>query len=392
MTNESDVFYYTGKLTGQLAPGHQLVFSAFGDPTESVGHALDAAGILQDTIEIEAEQPRPHLRRRGRPRDLARGDGGPSLAEAHDRAGGGRPLLHRFPWTIRRVGNLRQSGKLRRPGPSDWRRLLRDPAVSGGLAEEDHFLASRDQVRAAGTALWKTGSLDHELKLGGGWRRSKYETTLHFPAPAPGPFLDRDGNVLNPRGVAGQAWYLWPGDLRARPGAALNVFDLDSQSQSVEGSLFLQDRIQLLGNVTLDLGVRADSFESTGDLTATDPSLQLKFGFGDMVAPRLGVAWDPVGKGRSRIFARYDRSYESVPLGLNWFAFAFDDSYHYLFEYPGGRQPSEHRQPGKVDTLRPARAPRRGSLACPIGGASSMSIRISSPSTATSSRWASNTR
>jgi outer membrane receptor protein involved in Fe transport len=60
----------------------------------------------------------------------------------------------------------------------------------------------------------------------------------------------------------------------------------------------------------------------------------MKFGFGDMIAPRLGVTWDPAGKGRSRIFARYDRSYESVPLVLNSFAFAFDYSYGYNFGYP----------------------------------------------------------
>ncbi len=368
VTNENDVFYYMAKLTGQLSAGHNLAFLAFGDPTETVNHALDAAGIIRDTT-------------KSRQNNLVLSYTGTA----------GRAI-----WLEAMAGRLWQKSTTEPAvdGPFyvDFTGLFGGPSASfaraencgdpdlligvvsfahgcvGGSAREDLFLASRDQVRGAGTALWKTGSLDHELKLGGGWRRSKYETSFHSPAPVPGPFRDRDGNVLNPNGLAGQAWYLWPEGIYGPDKVAeLSDFNVDSQSQSVEGSLFLQDRIQLLGNLTLDLGVRADSFESTGDLTATDPTLQMKFGFGDMIAPRLGVAWDPVGNGRSRIFARYDRNYDSVPLAINRFAFSFDYTYHYLFEYPeDGSLPS-------VNNLGKAIPCGTNSLgeviyACPIGG------------------------
>jgi outer membrane receptor protein involved in Fe transport len=94
----------------------------------------------------------------------------------------------------------------------------------------------------------------------------------------------------------------------------------------------------------------------------------MRFGLGDMIAPRLGVAWDPVGDGRSRIFARYDRSYASVPLGLNRFAFSFDYTYHYLFEYPeDGSLPSVNNL-GRSLPLPCFGHPGERLVACPIGG------------------------
>jgi hypothetical protein len=65
------------------------------------------------------------------------------------------------------------------------------------------------------------------------------------------------------------------------------------------------------------------------------------------------VSSDHLGNGRSRIFARYDRSYESVPLALNSFAFAFDYSYSYTFGYPeDGSLPSVNNL-GKTIAARP---------------------------------------
>jgi hypothetical protein len=45
----------------------------------------------------------------------------------------------------------------------------------------------------------------------------------------------------------------------------------------------------------------------------------------DPLAPRVSVAWDPLHDGRSRVFASWDRLYESVPLDLNQRAFGTTD-------------------------------------------------------------------
>lgn len=322
VTDQSDSVYYSAKLTGQIHPSHQLVLSAFGDPNDASLHSLDAAGIIRD----DTTSRRNHL-----------------ILSYHGAAS-------RSVWLEAQAGRYEQErstapaadgpfyidlagGQFARAENCGDPNLIMDgvlfsPGCRGGTVREDQYLTSRDEVRGAATALWKTGALSHELKAGGGWRRARYETTLHFPGPAPGPFADRNGNVLNPRGVSGQVWLLFPDSVE------LVDFDLDSFSESAEGAFFLQDRLRVNEHLTLDLGIRADSFESTGERTQTDPNLRLKFGFGDMIAPRIGAAWDFTGSSRSKIFARYGRSYESVPLALNSFAFAFDKSYFYDFKYP----------------------------------------------------------
>jgi hypothetical protein len=53
----------------------------------------------------------------------------------------------------------------------------------------------------------------------------------------------------------------------------------------------------------------------------------------DPIAPRLAVAWDPTRDGHSRVFASWDRLYESVPLDLNTRTFGMlDTSYQGYYQ------------------------------------------------------------
>lgn len=332
VTDEQETLYYTVKVTGQLHPSHQLVASAFGDPTQRTAHARDAAGILRNDSQRNTNHfalayhgvPSSRLWLEAR---AGRYDENDVVEPAGDRADQEYYL------------DLSGRGFAAAENCGDPE-LVRDgaefaPGCLGGTWDQPRDDGTRKEARASATAQAKTGRLDHEVKAGASWRRSSYDVDGHWPGAVEGPFRDRHGNVLNPRGVSGHIWLLFPDSTQ------LIDVDLDTNSRSEEVGLFLQDRVRVSDRVTLDLGIRADQFESTGPRSDIDRNLRLEFGFADTIAPRIGVAWDVFGGGRSRLFSHYGRSYESVPLALNSFAFSFDDSHVYNFEYPpNGRLPS----------------------------------------------------
>ena len=340
VTDTTQHFYYTAKLTWQVNPSNEVFASTFGDPGSTISHDLNAAGILenQDT----AKSNHVILSYSG---VLASGAFLEFSAGRYDQTVTATPAAD-LPLYLDLNGGA--FAKTQNCGDPD---LLNDgvgfaPGCLGGKrgALDDE---SRDELRAAATLHAKTGGLDHEIKAGGSLLWVKYDQVEHFPGPAPGPFYDSAGTLLNSKGPAGQAWLL------LSDFAELIDVDLDALSKNQEESLFIQDRVQINERLTVNLGLRADALDLTGDRTAQDPNFRLKFGFGQMLAPRIGIAWDPMGNGRSKLFASYGRSYEAVPLALGFFGFGTDRSYLYDFKYPaGGGLPDAHN-PGIAIGSRP---------------------------------------
>lgn len=97
--------------------------------------------------------------------------------------------------------------------------------------------------------------------------------------------------------------------------------------------VYIQDKWQPIRNLTLNLGVRA---ENEFIPTFNGVPVQVAYGWGDKIAPRLGVAYDPTGDGKMKIFASYGKFYDRLKFELPAGSFGGDYFRRDFFEiFPG---------------------------------------------------------
>jgi len=129
-----------------------------------------------------------------------------------------------------------------------------------------------------------------------------------------GPLCD-DPNAPTPGCVLGSG-------LLQRIGTSGSV---SSKNQGV----FIQDRWQPTNRLTLNLGLRAEQ-ENVPSFNPANPDLV--FGWGSKLAPRLGVAYDLTGDGRTKITAFYGWFYDRFKYELPRGSFGGDLFYQDFFE------------------------------------------------------------
>lgn len=91
----------------------------------------------------------------------------------------------------------------------------------------------------------------------------------------------------------------------------LVIPSLIASPKTKNSALYLQDAWKILPNFTLNAGVRWEQQEVGNREGGT------AFKLDDNIAPRLGLIFDVLNNGRSKLYANYGRFYEAIPMDIN---------------------------------------------------------------------------
>lgn len=352
ITTSIDRLYYAGKLTWQVAPSHQVVFSTFGDPTDRSNDALsrNAVGLVAHDIETGADSY-------GLTYNATIGSN--MLFEAaagfYDQTEKQTPLTQNPYYISRNVNGAiliaNALGCPTDPGSPRTTGLVGVRGCVGGSFDQISGDRSRDDYRASLSWFTGTGSIDHEMKFGLNYREVEYRDFANTPGGINGPVRDATGYVYDSNGIAGQRWNIFGTGSPNFYVASLSDYDQNSHGFTEETAIFAQDQLRIGDYFTLNIGVRAEEFNSKGDKSGLaqfdNGNRRLDFGYGDTIAPRLGFTWDVAKNGKSKLYAHYGRFYESVPLDINVRAFGNENyNFHYFYFYDASTLPDAANNTG----------------------------------------------
>jgi hypothetical protein len=181
------------------------------------------------------------------------------------------------------------------------------------VSVNDHDLTTRKYanlelssvIHAAGT---------HNLKVGGGWSRSTNDVELAYPN---GGFV----TVFWDQTFTSQA----TGKSGRGPFGYYTIDDQGTIGKTGANilNLFVQDSWKPTSRLTLDLGLRLER----EDIPTFRPDIQknaIEFGWGDKIAPRLGVAYDVKGDGKMKLSASFGRYFDWTKYELSRGSFGGD--------------------------------------------------------------------
>ncbi len=103
-------------------------------------------------------------------------------------------------------------------------------------------------------------------------------------------------------------------------------FGTEGKATSFNHGFFAQDAWTIGRGITINAGLRVEreylpGEKFTGEINSSEPlgnapSHPINFGWGDKIAPRIGVAWDVFKDGKMKVFGSYGQFYDQMKLNL----------------------------------------------------------------------------
>lgn len=285
---------YAGKLTWQISGNHNLSLSVLGDPSTDDGAVFVPAGP-------------------------------PTTFEGtHDT--GGNDYIARYSgvigtqWLINgTLGTHHEEDYTYGPGKNipNYIDQTRSPNTqTGGFGFHQDQEFDRDVIKADISRFFSS----HEIKVGAD--REKLDSlNMNWNGGAGQRiYIRRSARAITPSNPNADGTYYRHRYYIDDQAAGFNVSDpttwhilapFTASPETVNTSAYIQDSWKVTPNFTLNAGVRWEK-QDLGDRFG-DSAVTLD----DNIAPRVGLIWDVLRNGRSKLFANYGRFYESIPMDIN---------------------------------------------------------------------------
>lgn len=204
---------------------------------------------------------------------------------------------------------------------------LAQPSGFYNTAYTSNFTAhnASKAIQVDASAAWfKSGWLGtHNFKFGYQMNRLSNDVGQHYNVPLVNYYVGSSA-AYTPAGPTGMANC-------AAVEAALKISQCSGQygyiavqdtgeggtATSFNHSFFVQDSWSIARGLTINAGLRLEKeYLPAENQPQGGISHPIDFGWGDKIAPRIGVAWDPTGRGKMKIFGGYGQFYDQMKLNL----------------------------------------------------------------------------
>lgn len=148
---------------------------------------------------------------------------------------------------------------------------------------------------------WK-GLEGHEFRFGYDAERNESESVVNLSGGIYYAYRNYNAGVRLPNG------YVMPAAERI---VRVRNYQVGGTFKTNNDAFYIEDKWALTDTLTLDLGLRNESFENLN--AEGNTFIEVK----NQIAPRLGAAWDPTGEGNSKVYAKLGRYYLPVASNTN---------------------------------------------------------------------------